>query len=163
MSDPLATYLHDHLAGSVHAISLLEFLRDEHDGERLGRFAASLLSEIQADRETLQELADRVGAGSSEVKELTAWISEKFSRLKLRRGAQDGFGTFEALEFLELGIHGKWALWRALRTVAETDARLRGLDYEHLAARAEAQENLVEERRLETARQVLHAVHAARK
>ncbi|MCU1241570.1 MAG: hypothetical protein JWO71_2296 [Candidatus Acidoferrum typicum] len=162
MSDPLATYLHDHLAGSVHAISLLEFIRDEHDGERLGRFASSLLREIQADRETLQDLADRVGVGSSEVKELTAWITEKFSRLKLRRGAQNGVGTFEALEFLELGIHGKWALWRALGTVAETDTRLRGLDYEHLAARAEAQRSIVEERRLETARQVLHPARSAR-
>jgi hypothetical protein len=30
------------------------------------------------------------------------------------------------LEFLELGIHGKWALWRALGTVAETDPQLKG-------------------------------------
>jgi len=64
-------------------------------------------------------------------------------------------GTFEALEFLELGIHGKWALWRALATVAVSDTRLRGLDYEQLAARAEAQRASVEERRLEIARTVL--------
>jgi hypothetical protein len=143
------------LAGAVHAISLLEFIRDQHDGERLGRFASSLLREIQDDRETLQELADQVGVGSSEAKELTAWVSEKFSRLKLRRGKQNGFGTFEALEFLELGIHGKWALWRALGAVADTDSRLRGLNYEHLAERAEAQHSLVEERRLEIAHKVL--------
>jgi hypothetical protein len=151
MSDPLATYLHDHLAGSVHAINLLEFIRDQHEGEPLGRFASGLLSEIQADRETLRELADRVGAGSSEVKELTAWLSEKVTRLKLKRGA-DGLGMFEALEFLELGIHGKWALWRALAVIAANDERLHGVDYEQLAARAEAQRALVEERRLETAR-----------
>lgn len=152
MSDPLATYLHDHLAGSVHAISLLEFIRDQHKGEPLGDFADGLLREIQQDRETLRELADRVGVGSSEVKELTAWVAEKFSRIKLRRGAKDGFGTFEALEFLELGIHGKWALWRALSAIADEDKRLRGMDFEHLAARAEAQRSAVEERRLELAR-----------
>ncbi len=156
MRNPLATYLRDHLASSVHAISLLEFIRDEHDGERLGRFASSLLREIEADRETLLDLVDRVGVGSSEVKELTACVTEKFSRLKLRRGAQNGFGTFEALEFLELGIHGKWALLRALGAVAATDSRLRGMDFEHLAAGAEAQHSQVEERRLETARKVLH-------
>jgi len=149
MRNPLATYLRDHLASSVHAISLLEFIRDEHD-------ASSLLREIEADRETLLDLVDRVGVGSSEVKELTACVTEKFSRLKLRRGAQNGFGTFEALEFLELGIHGKWALLRALGAVAATDSRLRGMDFEHLAAGAEAQHSQVEERRLETAHKVLH-------
>jgi hypothetical protein len=102
----------------------------------------------------LQKLAERTGAGSSDLKEFAAWLSEKVTRLKLRHGA-DGLGTFEALEFLELGIHGKWALWRALGTVAVSDARLRGIDYEHLAERAEAQRALVEERRLETARAVL--------
>ena len=154
MSDPLATYLHDHLAGSVHAVSLLEFLRDQHERDPLGRFASGLLAEIEQDRETLKQLADRTGAGSSEIKELTAWLSEKVTRLKLRHG-DDGLGTFEALEFLELGIHGKWALWRALGVVASSDTRLRGIDFEHLAARAEAQRNSVEERRLETAREVL--------
>lgn len=155
MSDPLATYLHDHLAGAVHAISLLEFIRDQHQGERLGRFAESLLREIEADRDTLEQLADRAGAGSSEVKELAAWVTEKFSRVKLRRGAKNGLGTFEALEFLELGIHGKWALWRAMSAIAPTDTRLRGFDFDHLAARAEAQRAGVEERRLEAARAAL--------
>ena len=156
MSDSLTTYLHDHLAGSVHAVSLLEFLRDQHDREPLGRFASGLLTEIKQDQETLKELAERIGAGSSELKELAARLSEKVTRLKLRHGA-DGLGTFEALEFLELGIHGKWALWRALEAVASSDTRLRGMDFEHLAARAEAQRNSVEERRLETAREVLPA------
>ena len=50
MGDPLATYLHDHLAGSVHAVSLLEFIRDQHEREPLGRFASGLLAEIEADR-----------------------------------------------------------------------------------------------------------------
>jgi hypothetical protein len=154
MGDPLATYLHDHLAGSVHAVSLLEFIRDQHEREPLGRFASGLLAEIEADRHVLQELADRAGAGSSDLKEFAAWLSEKVTRLKLRHGG-DGLGTFEALEFLELGIHGKWALWRALATVAASDTRLRGLDYEQLAARAEAQRASVEERRLEIARAVL--------
>jgi hypothetical protein len=37
MSDPLATYLHDHLAGSNFAIELLDSLRDQYSGEPLGR------------------------------------------------------------------------------------------------------------------------------
>jgi hypothetical protein len=61
------------------------------------------------------------------------------------------------LEFLELGIHGKWALWRALGAVAPNDPRLQGNDFEHLAERARTQRGQVEERRLEAARSALRA------
>jgi hypothetical protein len=155
MTDPLATYLHDHLAGSVHAIELLEFLHEQHSNDPLGQFAAELLVEIKADREVLETLAERVGTGSSLVKELTAWFGEKIARLKLKRDDEGVLGTFEALEFLELGIHGKWALWRALATVAPYDPQFEGTDFEHLAARAEIQRTQVEERRLEFARPAL--------
>jgi hypothetical protein len=155
MTNPLGTYLHDHLAGSVHAIELLEFLHEQHSSEQLGRFAAALLVEIKADREVLETLAERVGAGSSLVKELTTWFGEKMTRLKLKRHDESVLGTFEALEFLELGIHGKWALWRALATVAPYDPRFEGTDFEHLAFRAEMQRTQVEEHRLELARPAL--------
>jgi hypothetical protein len=101
MSDPLSTYLHDHLAGAVRGIDLLRFIRDQHVGEQLGQVAAGLLVDIEAGREVLRGLAERAGAGSSGLKELTAWLGEKVSRIKLRRDAADGLGTFEALEFLE--------------------------------------------------------------
>ncbi len=152
MNDPLATYLHDHLAGSVHAIDLLESMRNQHVGEPLGQFAARLLIEIEADRDVLRELAERLGTGSSGLKELTAWLGEKVSRVKLSSHDAAGFGTFEALELLELGIHGKWTLWRALAVVAETDTRLKSTDYTRLAARAETQEAQVEQQRLKVAR-----------
>jgi hypothetical protein len=155
MSSPLATYLHDHLAGAVVAINVLEALRNQHDGEPLGQFAAGLLVEVEADRAVLQRVAERVGARSSGLKEATAWLGEKVSRLKLRRRAARGLGTFEALESLALGILGKLALWRALAVVAAADARLRGVDFDHLAARAQAQYAQVEERRLEAARTAL--------
>jgi hypothetical protein len=155
MSDSLGTYLHDHMAGALHAVNLLEVLRDRYDGQELGSFASGLLVEIKADRETLREIADRVGVGASELKELAAWMAEKMGRLKMRRDEGNGLGTFEALEFLELGVHGKWALWRALGAVSEKDERLKGVDYAHLASRAEAQRNTIEERRLDIAREAL--------
>jgi hypothetical protein len=157
MSDPLATYLHDHLSGAVVAINLLEALRDEHAGESLGQFAEGLRAEVEADRAVLQELAERVGAGSSALKEATAWLGEKVSRLKLGSDTAGELGTFEALDTLALGILGKLALWRALAAVAATDARLRGIDYDSLAARAQAQHTRVEERRIEAARTALQA------
>lgn len=155
MDNPLATYLADHLAGSVHAVEVVKNLHVAYSGKPLGEFAADLLLDIEADQSVLQKLAERAGTGSSGMKEFTAWVSEKISRMKLKHGAGNELGTFEALEFLELGIHGKWALWHALATVAPADPRLQGLDYERLASRAEMQHAKVDSWRLETARVAL--------
>jgi len=152
MNDPLAVYLHDHLAGAVVAINLIEALRDQHAGEPLGEFAAQLLGEVEADRAVLQEIAERVGSGSSAVKDAAAWLSEKVSRLKLGREAGGELGTFEALEALALGILGKRALWRALTTLGD---RFRDIDLESLASRAQAQHDRVEEHRVQLARTAL--------
>ena len=72
MRHPLATYLHDHLAGALVAINLLEALRDQHASEPLGQFAAGLLVEVEEDRAVLWRLAEQVGAGPSALKEATA-------------------------------------------------------------------------------------------
>jgi hypothetical protein len=61
----------------------------------------------------------------------------------------------ESLEALELGIHGKFELWRALNIAAEIEPALRGVDYERLSARAENQEAQVEAFRLEAAQVTL--------
>ena len=113
MNDPLKIYLHDHLAGSVQAVEVLEHVRDEHRAEPLGSFADSLLVEMEADRKVSQEIAERIGDAPTGLKDATAWLAEKFGTLKLSRGTNE-FGTFEALEFLVLGIPGKRALWRTL-------------------------------------------------
>jgi hypothetical protein len=68
--------------------------------------------------------------------------------VKLKHGSADGLGTFEALEFLLLGIQGKWALWRAMAVLASFDSRLQGIDFADLLARAEDQRQRVEEQRL---------------
>ncbi len=163
MSDPLATYLQDHLAGAAYAIDLVEFMSDEHEGEELGQFAAGLLLDIKSDRDVLRQLAERIGGGSSKSKEMAAWAGEKVSRLKLSHDDEDGMGTFEALEFLELGIHGKLELWRALGVVAASDSRLRGMDFEHLATRAATQRTKVERWRLRAAQVVFGARAYSRK
>jgi len=151
ISDPLGTYINDHLAGSAYAIDLVEFIRDTYEEQELGRFAAWLLTEIEADREVLQGLRERVGAGSSKVKEATAWLGHKVSRLKLGHSRNEGLGLFEALEFLEIGIHGKLELWRAFAVVAPGNPQLNGVDFAHLASRAEKQREEVESRRLQVA------------
>ena len=150
-NDPLAIYLHDHVAGAAFAIQLLEALRDHHARDLLGPFAADLLREIEQDRVELEGLIKRLGSQPSGVKEAVAWLAEKASRLKLRRHGEGVLGTFETLEALALGIRGKEALWGALEVAAVADPRLQGVDYPLLARRAQQQFAAVETRRLELA------------
>ena len=163
-TDALPTYLQDHLAGALHAIELLKAMRDHFSGEPLGQFADNMLMDVEADREVLARLTERAGGTVGGMKEWGAWLGEKVSRLKLKHGSADGLGTFEALEFLVLGVHGKWALWRAMRVVAAFDVRLQGFDFADLIARAESQHQRVEEQRLVCAQSVFrpgngHSAH----
>ena len=153
-SDALNTYLHDHLAGALHAIELLKSMRDHFAGKPLGTFASEVLGEVEADREVLARLAEGVGGSAGGLKEWGAWLGEKVSRLKLKHGSADGLGTFEALEFLELGIQGKRALWRVMAVVAQFDSRVQGIDFAELIARAESQLQRVEVQRLLCAQSV---------
>ena len=152
MSDPLATYLHDHLGGAKAAIELLEAMRDHQEDKPLGDFAAYLLAEIKADRDTLQLLAEKVGSGPNVIKELTGWLGEKAARLKLKPHSASAFEVFEALEFVALGVRGKLGMWQALNVAATDDPRLSGYDFTQLAARAETQYQEVEQQRMQTAK-----------
>lgn len=155
MSNPLATYLHDHLAGAAFAIDLLKALRDQYSDKSLGQLASGLLVEVEQDREVLQRIADRVGREYPDLKQAAAWLAEKVSRFKLSHDDPDGLGTFQALETLALGILGKLALWNALSVVPEINDRLGGVDLAELIARAQRQYKQVEESRLFVARNVL--------
>jgi hypothetical protein len=153
MGDNLATYLHDHLAASTFAIDLLQELREHYRDDSLGQFASSLLGNIEEDRNALQRIVARVGKGSVGLKEAGAWLAEKATRPKLSHGDPKGLGTFQAVETLALGILGKVALWHSLMIVAETDDRLRDVDFQQLVNRAQAQHATAEENRLLLARQ----------
>jgi hypothetical protein len=147
MSDLLGTYLEDHKAGARAAIALLKKMK-AGTNPSLSQFASNILARVEEDEETLANLANEIGAGSNMMKEAAAWVGEKASRTKLGAGGSDDFESFEALEFLVLGIQGKLHLWYALQVVAMTDPRLRDLDFETLITRAKEQYSNVEERRL---------------
>jgi hypothetical protein len=155
MSKPLATYLRDHLAGATHAVGLVESLRDDYSDKPIGQFAGNLLAEIKSDRAILQKIAETSGSGESHFKDAVARLSDKISRIKLNHTA--GIGLLESLEFLELGILGKCALWRSLAAIAPSDSRLSGIHFDDLLARAETQSAQVEDRRLEAALSALRA------
>lgn len=155
MSDALSVYLHDHLAGAGFAIDLLDFMSEKYRGNPLGDFTVGLAVEVRQDRDTLRGLAERTGRGGASMKEVASWISEKVSRIKLGHDGNDGLGKFEALEFLGLGIQGKYLLWRVLERVSASESQLSGLDFTALAERAQNQRDRVERWRLEAGVQAL--------
>jgi hypothetical protein len=154
----LAIYLNDHLAGSVVALELIQDMLDfEPAPSDMKRCLADLREEIQADRKELQVLMDRLGIAESRARKIASWLTEKVARIKMRADDK-GSGALrmiESLEALELGIHGKFSLWRALRAAATVAPELRGVDYDNLLARAEIQEGQVEAFRLEAAKTAL--------
>jgi hypothetical protein len=151
MSDPLSIYIHDHLAGARVAIELLQAMQTREKTRPLGRFATDMLVEVEADRNTLQALAEKIGAGSNVVKEVTGWLGEKASRIKFSNSPANEFGNFQALEFLALGVLGKLALWDALNVILSSDTRVSQYNFKELAAQARTQHAEVEQQRLEIA------------
>jgi hypothetical protein len=152
MSDTLAIYLHDHLAGSRFAIELLQSLRQQYEDQPLGEFARVLEADVTADQETLRKIIGAVGRAHVDLKEAAGWLAEKAAQLKLREDhASGGIGTFETLETLGLGIRGKLALWQVLPIVRNVDPRIPRLDFDKLAASADEQGARVEEQRLQLA------------
>ena len=157
MSDEtLATYLNDHLAGSVGATEMLERAIRENEGNLFATRLEAVLQEIRKDQAVLKDLIDRGGFAESGLKKAGAWLAEKASRIKL--GGTDEpreLARFEVLEALAVALHGKRALWRALRAVINKHPVLYGLDLDLLERRGVEQHDQVEEWRLESAREVL--------
>ena len=147
----LATYLNDHLAGSVAAVEILEHLEAEATDliPHLGRLRA----DIETDRQHLKNLMNRLGILESPVRKVGGWIVDKLNEVKLEMDDESS-GTLRRLERLEavaVGIHGKLALWSALNAAAAIAPELRGPDYERLAQRAEEQRRQVEVFRVQAA------------
>jgi hypothetical protein len=155
MSEPLITYLNDHLGGAQIAIEVLKAMRDQHDDERFREFATALLPQIEADDRTLQSIAEKIASDSSGIKKAGGWLVEKLARLKLGHTGSTDFEMFESIELLVLGIHGKQCLWKALQAASVLDARLQGCDFEYLIQRAQQQYAEVEHQRLDLAKSIL--------
>ena len=154
--DALKTYLNDHLAGSVMAIELAERTIRENEGGPVAARLSPLVEQIREDQTVLKGVIERLGTGESSLKKAGAWLAEKAGRVKL--GGTDeprDLSRLEVLEMLTTGVHGKRALWRALRVVAASYEELRGLDLDLLERRAVEQHDELEAMRLEAAKAAL--------
>jgi hypothetical protein len=154
--DTLKTYLNDHLAGSVMAIELAERTMRENEGGPVAARLSPLVEQIREDQTVLKGVIERLGTGESSLKKAGAWLAEKAGRVKLGGTDEPGeLSRLEVLEILTTGVHGKRALWRALRVVAARYEELRGLDLDLLERRAVEQHDELEAMRLEAAKAAL--------
>jgi hypothetical protein len=142
---PLDVYLNDHLAGARFGSDLARRLARRMGGSTMN----ALSEEIEEDRQTLQQLMDRVGTSRNAVKQAATWVAEKFGQVKLS-GLTAGhreFGVFMSLEMLSLGVEGKRSLWVALSGIADQYPELREFDLVALRERAAAQRQVIEAER----------------
>ena len=156
-TEGLETYLNDHLAGSVTGSELADKLAEVHASTQAGPVLSELAKEIMQDRLTLAELMDRMGIDKSTMKQVSGWVGEKATRLKLSDVAISDQNLKQLLEFetLSLGIEGKRSLWRSLREVREAHPELAATDLDGLVKRAEHQRSMLEDHRLAAARRAL--------
>ena len=152
----LGIYLNDHLAGSVVGSSLARRFERENRGNEYGRPIGEIAREIEEDQVALVELMDRVGVRRKQVRLAVARAAELGARLK-PNGRLIGYSPLSRvieLEGLTVGITGKLELWRSMGAL-ENGARIDGVDFERLAARAEDQRDRVEDLRVRAAREAL--------
>jgi hypothetical protein len=154
----LETYLNDHLAGSRLGLDLAKQIRDRAEGSPLEATLTRIAAEIEDERDQLTDLMEKLGASENQVKQATAWVGEKASRLKLSDlggligSGDEDYGLFISLETLELGVMGKMRLWEALKEVAPLHDGLDPVQLEALAAQAREQRDALEQERLAVAK-----------
>jgi len=149
----LATYLNDHLAGSIGALDLLDRMIATYEEQPMAQFCREMRAEISADQDKLREIMKAIDVEESSLRKAGAWIMEKFSRAKLSLGDEEpaDLGLVQALESLVLGIKGKEGLWRALTAVQPDWPELRQFDFARLERRAGEQGTRVDVERIQAA------------
>jgi hypothetical protein len=158
----LETYFNDHLAGSKLGVDLAKQIVERCEGTPLEAPMKQIAAEIESERDTLTDMMERVGASENQVKQATAWVGEKASRLKLSGvggllGGDDDYGLFMSIETLKLGVTGKLGLWEVLEQQAPFHDGLDPAELRTLADRARKQRDTLELARLEVGARALDA------
>jgi len=151
----LDVYLTDHLAGATAGVNLSHMAAQEHRADDHGPFFGEIASEIKADYETLGQLMQDMGTERSATKTAAAEIGSKMMAPKFTGGDDDELNAFVTLETLSIGVEGKVCMWKALKTVTDSNATLENYDLDDLIARGESQRERIEAKRLEIAPQAL--------
>lgn len=140
----LSIYLNDHLAGANVGVELAKRLHASNEEDvALAAPLRRIGAEIEADRETLEQVVDQLGVSRNPVKPIVALVVERLGRLK-PNGHLRGYSPLSRvleLEGLTMGITGKIELWRTLAKL-ELDERV-GVDFAAMTERAESQRTTI--------------------
>ena len=154
----LGIYLNDHLAGATAGTELAHRMARSHgDGKDSGTLRR-LAAEVGQDRAALLDIMATLGIKVRRYKVGAAWIGEKAGlKFNGRLLARSPLSDLEELEMLRLGVEGKAAGWRTLRTLADTDPRLDPARLDELISRARRQADVLEDLRVAAASKVVRA------
>jgi len=155
----LGVYLNDHLAGSVVGSNLARRLATNESASESSEILRRLADEIAADREDLADMMKALDVPIRRYKTWAARMAERVGRLKLngRLLTRSPLSRVEELEAMRLGVEGKAAGWRTLRSLADTDSRLDAARLDELKARARKQIDDLERLRVQAAVEVFGA------
>jgi hypothetical protein len=156
----LASYLNDHLAGSVGALELLGHWAKLYEGNPLGHFFMDIEAEIRADQEKLRQAMRSIRIEESNVRKAGAWFAEKAGRARFMiAGSEPGsLGLVLTFEGLIMGIAGKKLMWRAL--AAANLPQLDGYDFDELQRRAEQQIEPIDAERMRAILEAFAGTHS---
>jgi len=152
----LGIYLNDHLAGSVVGSNLARRLAARERRLAGVEVLERLATEIAVDREELVDMMRILDVPIRHYKMWAAWAAERAGRLKLngRLITRSPLSRVLELEAMRLGVEGKAAGWRTLRSLAETDGRFDIRRLDELIARARMQADELERLRVQAAVEV---------
>jgi hypothetical protein len=153
----LGIYLNDHLAGATAGAELARRIAAAAQQEGDDDVLRGLAAEIAQDRSALLNFMAKLGIPVRGYKVYAAWIGEKAGRLKFNGHllARSPLSRLEELEIMRLGVKGKAAGWRTLRSLAQTDHRLEAVRLDELIARARRQADVLEDLRIRAADQLI--------
>jgi hypothetical protein len=152
MAEPtgLATYLNDHLAGSVAALDLLTMIAEIAPDEASRAAVREVRGQIVGERDELLALLAQLGVARQRSRMVIAWVGAKLGRIKLRFDGEptEDLRLFESLEMVGIGIEGKTSLWRALGEIAPAIPAVAVLDCARYAEQSRTQRETIERLRL---------------
>jgi hypothetical protein len=156
--DLLGIYLNDHLAGATGGVGLARRMAAAADpGSESARVLGTVAAEIAQDRASLIKIMSTLGIPVRGYKVFAGWAGEKAGRAKLNGHllTRSPLSELEETELLRLGVDGKAAGWRSLRSLAERDSRLDADQLDDLIERAKRQSDTLETLRVGIAERVL--------
>ncbi|MFI8345306.1 transaldolase [Streptomyces sp. NPDC085639] len=153
----LAIYLNDHYAAATGGLELFRRAAKGRTSAEADTVLTELTRQADEDRDSLAQIMTDLEVPISHSKAAMGWLAEKAGRLKTNGHLLTRSPLSDVLEAesMLLGVQGKKACWRTLRTLADTDERLSTEHLDALAERAEKQLVLLEERRTAAVTQAL--------